>query len=117
MSKVPTLEHLEQFLEQVNDLIAQTGKDRLTGVPITIPAAGWAEDETADYPHYCDIPVDGVTAQDRAKIDLAPAAQGTAAACGLCPSCETLEGKIRLRAAIVPVAAMAAECWIEQGKE
>lgn len=117
MSKVPTLEHLEQSLEQVNGLIAKMGTEKLDGVPIIIPDAGWAEDATVDYPHYYDIPVAGMTAQDRAKIDLAPAAQGTAAACGLCPSCETLEGKVRVRAASVPASAMEANCWIEQRKE
>lgn len=117
MNKVPTLEHLEQSLEQVNSLIAQMGREKLDGVPITIPDAGWAEDATADYPHYCDIPVAGMTVQDRAKIDLSPASQKTAAVCGLCPSCETLEGKVRVRAASVPASAMEANCWIEQRKE
>lgn len=117
MSKVPTLEHLEQSIEQVNDRITQMGKGRLTGASITIPASAWAKDSTADFPHYHDILVEGVTAHDRAQIDLAPEAQGTAAACGMCPSCEMLEWKIRVRAASVPAAEMAANYWIEKGKE
>lgn len=105
-------------LAELSTLTAQglAGKqDKPSGKSVTIPAAGWASDSTAGYPQYYDLAVSGVTAKDRAKVDLAPEAQSTAAACGLCPTCETLAGKIRLRAAKVPTTAMAAQYWIEKG--
>lgn len=90
-------------------------QDKRSAVAVTLPVSGWGSDSTADYPRYYDITVSGVTARDRANVDIAPAALGTAAACGLCPTCETLAGKIRLRARTVPAAAIAAEYWIEKG--
>lgn len=94
----------------------EAGKaDKVSGVLVTIPATGWESDGTAGYPRYYDIKAAGVTAMDRASVDLSPTSQGTAAACGLCPACETLEGKIRLRAANAPAVAMTANFWIEKG--
>lgn len=82
---------------------------------VTIRTTGWGSDSTASYPKYYDIAVSGVTEKDWASVDISPAAQPTAAACGLCPACETLAGKIRLRAVSVPAASMAANYWIEKG--
>lgn len=82
---------------------------------VTIPATGWGSDSTATYPKYYDIAVTGVTASDRASVDIAPASMSTAVACGFCPATETLAGKIRIRAASVPAAALTANYWIEKG--
>lgn len=82
---------------------------------VTIQTTGWSSDGTAAYPKYYDIAVSGVTEKDRASVDIAPASLGTAAACGLCPACETLAGKIRLRAVSEPAASMAADYWIKKG--
>lgn len=92
-------------------------QDKPKGTSCTIPATGWEKDETETYPNYYDMPMIGVTAKDRVEITLAPAGFDAAAECGLCPTCESLAGKVRLRAASVPSAAIAAEYWIEQGKE
>ncbi len=82
---------------------------------ITIPTTSWNSDSTATYPKYYDVAITGVTASDRASVDIASAAWSTAIACGLCPITETLAGKIRIRAATVPTAAMSANYWIEKG--
>ena len=82
---------------------------------VTVPKTGWGSDSTAVYPKYYDIAVSGVTASDRASVDVAPASMSAAVACGLCPVTETLAGKIRIRAASVPAAAMTANYWIEKG--
>lgn len=92
-------------------------QDKQTSTSCSIPTTGWAKDATADYPHYYDLLVSGLTAKDRAEVTLAPASLKTAVKCGLCQTCETLAGKIRLRAASVPSAALTVEYWIEQGKE
>lgn len=106
------------------DLAALTAEDvgaaseshtHISATPVTIPKTGWGSDSTATYPKYYDIAVSGVAASDRANVDIAPTALSTAAACGLCPTCETLAGKIRLRAVRVPAASMAATYWIEKG--
>ena len=90
--------------------------DKPTAVSCTIPISGWSKDSTADYPNFYDIAVTGVTGKDRAEVTLAPSGLDTAVKCGMCQTCETLAGKIRLRAASIPASEIAAEFWIEQGK-
>lgn len=114
--------YADKILIAVTDAIEalDTSKvEKTEAVSIVIPAAtGWGSDATVpDYPFYYDIPVNGVTAHDRATITIAPASIGTAASCKLCPTNETLAGKIRVRSVSVPAKSIVAEYWIEQGKE
>lgn len=81
----------------------------------SIPTSGWSSDSTAGYPYYYDLSVSGVTASDRADVPIAPASVSTAVKCGMCPFSETLSGKVRIRAAKIPTAAISAEYWIEKG--
>lgn len=74
-------------------------------------------DRGAEYPSYCDIAVSTITAADRVDIAIAPNSMATAIACGLCPTNQTLAGKIRVWARTVPDAAISAEYWLNQGKE
>lgn len=90
--------------------------DKPTAVSFSIPASGWQNDGTANYPYYYDLPVSGVTAADHATVTIALDGIDTAAACGLCATNETIAGAIRLRAASVPVAAIQAEYWLETGR-
>lgn len=82
---------------------------------VTIPTTGWSSDSTATYPKYYDIAVTGVETSDRANIDIAAASLSAAVTCGLCPVTETLAGKIRIRAASVPTAALTANYFVEKG--
>lgn len=91
--------------------------EKPTALSVAIPVTGWSSDSDANYPKYYDIAVPGVTAADRAEVTIAPGSIGTAIDCGLCPTNETLAGKIRIRSASVPKAAISAEYWIENGKE
>lgn len=107
-------------------VIEETGKDldeldsskadKPQAVSCTILTSGWQSDSTEGYPNYYDIPVSGVTAKDRAEVTLARSGLDTAVKSGICQTCETLAGKIRLRAASIPALDIAAEYWIEQGK-
>ncbi len=135
MSKITVFEHLRACAEEARDyaggLVAKLAKtateaieelerakaDKAQSVAITIPATGWASDSGGDYPHYYDIAAEGVTANDRAAITIAPGSLGTAKTCGLCATNETMAGKIRVRAIQVPAEAISAEFWIEDGKE
>lgn len=135
MSKITVFEHLKACAEEARDyaggLVAKLAKtateaieeleqakaDKAQSVAITIPATGWTSDSGGDYPHYYDIAAEGVTANDRAAITIAPGSLGTAKTCGLCATNETMAGKIRVRAIQVPAEAISAEFWIEDGKE
>ena len=110
------LEAVESMTNALDEMESSKA-DKPAAVSFTIPKSGWASDSTADYPQYYDIAVSGVTAKDRADITVAPAGLKTAADCGLCPSSETLAGKIRLRAVSVPAKTISAVYWLEKGKE
>jgi len=92
-------------------------QDKSNAVPFTIPADGWEQDHTADYPMYYDLKAPGVTVLDHAAVTISPTSVRTTADCGLCPACETLAGKIRFRAVSIPTVAMIGEYWLQKGKE
>lgn len=106
-----------ETFEQVDAALTamDSGKqDKAAAIPVTIPVSGWQSDSGA-YPYCCDIAAEGVTENDLAAVYIAPESMDAAAACGLCPSCETLAGVIRIRAKAVPDAALAAEYHVEKG--
>lgn len=117
-------EQMRKADERLDDL--ETGKaDKVSPVSFIIPAEGWAseeidetgEEETgASYPNYIDIAVKGVSTKDRADVTISVDSLETATACGLCPTSETMEGYIRLRAATAPTAEINAEYWLHHGK-
>lgn len=135
MGKVTVLEHLRAAAEAektfANGLVGELAQtvteaitelesvkaDKSSGVAVTIPTSGWSSDSNASYPKYYDIAVTGITASDRAEITIAPGSLDAAKACGICPTNETLAGKIRVRAASVPTVAISVEYWVENGKE
>lgn len=119
-----TLEQFKSFMtkadERLDDL--ELGKEnKVSPVSITIPAEGWASEEIdeteASYPFYYDVAAAGVTAKDSVDVTISRASLDAAVGCGLCPTNETMEGKIRLRAMKAPTKAMAAEYRLRSGKE
>ncbi len=109
------LEAVESMSKDLDEMDSRKA-DKPAAVSCVIPVSGWGSDSTAGYPKYYDIAVNGVTAKDRADVTLAISGLETAIKCGMCKTCETMTGKIRIRAVSVPTAAIAAEYWIEQGK-
>ena len=102
--------------DELNGKIAVKA-DKRNAVTVTILTNGWINDTSvAAYPYKYEISVPSITAQDFVTINIAPGSQKTAAACGLCPTNETVAGKIRIRAAKIPAASISAEYWIEKGK-
>lgn len=121
-----TLEQFKSFMTKADERLdaLELGKEnKVSPVSITIPAEGWAseeidEEETeASYPFYYDVAAAGVTAKDSADVTISRASLDAAVGCGLCPTNETMEGKIRLRAMKAPTKAMAAEYRLRSGKE
>lgn len=101
--------------------------DKAAMIEATIAADGWVEEETAEdagdgtedgaslsYPFYYDIAAP-VTASDRADAAIRPDSLYTAGECGFCPTTETLEGKIRVRAQLAPDGDIGVQCWITKG--
>lgn len=79
---------------------------------LTIPVSGWSTDSTAGYPNYVDVSVSGLTANDTVCCIIAPASASAADAAQLCGACESLAGKLRIRAKSVPAAALTATWYI-----
>ena len=102
-------------LEELDNVKA----DKPIPTPYTIPTTGWVKgtgaDADADYPYYYDIVVVGVTAADVAEIDLPVISFDAVKACGLCPTNETLAGKIRIRAVSIPTTTISAQYTITEG--
>lgn len=113
-------EQTVQTFSQVDEALSGLDDEKLdktNAASCSIPVSGWADDTTvADFPKYYDLAVADITATDKADILIAPNSVQTAIDCGVCPTCETLAGKIRIRAKQVPSAAISAEYWIEKGK-
>lgn len=101
-------------IEEVLDIIKA---DKSEPVSITILTTGWISDDNEKYPFYYDISVENITDNDRAEITIAPENLDTAKSCGLCPTNETSTGIIRLRSTDIPTEEIAAEYWLEVGKE
>lgn len=92
--------------------------DKPTTVAISIPTTGWATNaEFTHHSQYYDILVTGITSIDVAMINIAPDSSNVATDCGLYNICETLSGKIRIRANSVPTEAISGEYWILDGRE
>lgn len=131
MDKLTTLEHLQAaagramgFASEVAAAAAaaiqdvhKLKADKPLGVEFILPVSGWEEDTTAEaYPMYYDLAVADVTAKDRATVVIAPASQATAIACGLCPTNETIAGKIRFRADMPPAKDISAVYYLDEGR-
>lgn len=79
-----------EAMQEMEDVKA----DKQNTKAITIPTTGWGIDENSeDYPSYCDIVVAGITAKDRVDIAIAPNSQAAAIACGMSPTNQTLAGE------------------------
>lgn len=104
---VQTLEAIASDLE--------SKADRPQIIAGAIGTTGWQPSELAEYPYFYDLTVAGVTSSDIPTIRIAPASQATAAACGLCPTCESIPGAVRLLAVQPPAAEIQGELTIEKG--
>lgn len=105
-----------QAVTEALEEMETTKADKPKSEPLTIPATGWVEDDTAGYPNYVDIPVQGVTSADWVAVVIEVESQALAASCKMCRTCESLDGYIRIRAGTVPTAAIQAVYWIGKGR-
>ena len=116
---IGAIEETEQKIPtKVSQLENDSGyKTTDTTYTVTIPVSGWKTDTSvADYPYYYEISASSVTANDLASVIIAPGSQSVAMACGMCPTNETLSGKIKIRARNIPAKSISAEYSTERRK-
>ena len=110
--KTYSVGHIAELAQTVSNLLEEVDKvkaDKPEYIDIIIPATGWQTDSTVTgYTHYLDIPVEGLTADDKVDVRVAPASKAVADAARFTAT-ESLAGVLRLRAANVPSAAITAQ--------
>lgn len=93
---------LSTLAQAVSDALVEQNEvkaDRPSVFTASLPAADWSTGSgVAAYPYFCDLSCAGVTETDVAEVVLSPASQEVAAACGLCPTVETMTDRIRFYA-------------------
>lgn len=80
----------------------------ITGLDITIPAAGWVSSAQGKYKYRLDVAVENAVSRLIPLVTVLPTGEDIAVSCGLCPTPETLDGALRVRAAAVPSGPIAA---------
>ena len=110
--KTYTTGHLAELSSTVSELLEEVDKvkaDKPQYIDFAVPTTGWKTDNTVPgYTHYLDIPVEGLTADDKVDVRVAPASKAVADAARFTTT-ESLAGVLRLRAANVPSAAITAQ--------
>ncbi len=79
----------------------------------TIAVSDWEMSDNVNFPYYCDIPVQGVTASDLSivLVDLGNTAQDS----GFHTFSETAGGTVRIKAENAPTESISATIWILKG--
>ena len=90
--------------EETDDILHEK-QDVTAAVSFTIPVDGWGEDDSSPGYFCCDIPIAGLLATDIVDVTVLPGAVGFIAT-------ESLEGKLRLRAAKAPTEKISAQYHI-----
>lgn len=121
---------VEEILESLNQTVADnyssltaqittTCTPKPKAVALDISRGSWFLDseETSDYKYYSDILVDGLKSKDLAVVSFSRESYSVVLEAGVCPSAETLDGKIRLWAAEIPTAEIQAEYAVFEGAD
>lgn len=98
-------------------ILARGKADVNAKVDFTIPTSGWGTDSSVpSHPYYIDFPVEGLTADDILRVDVAPGSSAVAEAAKF-TSTQTYAGKFRLRCKVIPTAPITAQYHITNTAE
>lgn len=108
---------LSDALNQSITEIEAVLNDILSTASITILPTDWTQNTTiaSAYQYYYDIINAEVTAADLPIVSVAPNSLETTAACELCPTCESMAGKVRLYSKSRPENNIVINCWVVKG--
>lgn len=90
-----------------------------TPTAFTLAVSAWMENssETSEFVYYADIEVSGLTANDYAEVNFTRTSQSVIANADLCPSGDTMSGKIRIYAKNVPATSVSGEYVVTKGAD
>lgn len=97
-------------IDEVDDILHEK-QDVMAAVSFKIPVDGWGEDESSPGYFYCDIPIAGLLVTDIVDVTVLPEFYDVAGAAGFIAT-ESLNGKLRLRAANIPADEISAQYHI-----
>lgn len=107
---------IAEILGAVSDAISEVNDakaDKVDVKTLTVPNTGWGTDSTVTgYTAYVDVTVSGLTANDVVVVMIAAKSGSVADAACLCGACESMAGKLRIRAKHTPTAALSAVYYI-----
>ena len=110
-----------QLSQSMQDSLAEI-EAALNDIPsaasITINTTGWVKDNKAthNYKYYYDIASKGTTPDDVPVLGISPSSMSIAATCGLCSTCESINGAVRVYAVSIPLAPITASLMVLPGK-
>lgn len=97
-------------IDEVDDILHEK-QDIMAAVSFKIQVDGWGEDDSSPGYFYCDIPIAGLLVTDIVDVTVLPEFYDVAGAAGFIAT-ESLNGKLRLRAANIPVDEISAQYHI-----
>lgn len=118
LAKINTVDNKQDRVNNIKTAIGATeGTDGDTDrwIEGTAPDGDGGADLQDIYPYYYDLTATEVTANDKVDIVIAPKSLSVASKCGMCPTNESLSGKIRVWASQVPTASINIEYKISNG--
>lgn len=90
-----------------------------TPTAFTLATSAWVKNssETSEFIYYADITVSGLTANDYAEVNFTRTSQSVIANADLCPSGDTMSGRIRIYAKNVPATSVSGEYVVTKGAD
>ena len=90
-------DHLNDLKSHINNPLIHSTAYIKAMWQVTIPVSGWVLDAPmdADFPYYLDLPYEGILDTHNAEVTVDKESIQVAAACGLCPTMETLHNGLR----------------------
>lgn len=113
--------NLKKFHDAVIGVIGDGNTElyvpRAVSTPFTIAKSAWTKSnsETSEFVYYADIAVSGLTVYDYAEVNFTRASQSVISEANICPSGDTMAGKIRLFAEEIPTEAISGEYLVTKG--
>lgn len=103
-------EHIDDMQAHINNLAIHSDAYVKVMQVVTIPNTGWVATtpEDDEYPYTLEIAAAGVLESHNANVTIDLLSVPVAAACGLCPTMQTLAGKLKFWARKIPSAAISA---------